>query len=109
MLRPDYQVELAKLQDAALRVPAQVVQDVVGRELQRSANTGFATFDPEPLACASIGQAHAATRDDGTELVVKIRRPGAVEKVHQDLESLQNLAARASRHWAQRPASTSSA
>jgi ubiquinone biosynthesis protein len=59
----------------------------------------FATFDPEPLACASIGQAHAATLHDGTEVVVKVRRPGAVEEVHQDLEILQNLAARASRRW----------
>jgi predicted unusual protein kinase regulating ubiquinone biosynthesis (AarF/ABC1/UbiB family) len=25
----------------------------------------FATFDPEPLAAASIGQAHAATMPDG--------------------------------------------
>jgi ubiquinone biosynthesis protein len=35
LLSPDYLVELAKLQDAAPRVPAQVVQDVAGRELQR--------------------------------------------------------------------------
>jgi ubiquinone biosynthesis protein len=52
-----------------------------------------------PLAAASIGQAHAATLPDGTDVVVKVRRPGVVEQVEQDLEILQNLASRAERHW----------
>ena len=51
-----------------------------------------------PLAAASIGQAHAATLWDGTEVVVKIRRPGVVEQVNEDLEILKELAATASRH-----------
>ena len=59
----------------------------------------FGSFDTDPLASASIGQAHAATRTDGTEVVVKIRRPGVVEQVHADLEILRNLAAHASRRW----------
>jgi len=59
----------------------------------------FAPVEPEPLAAASIGQAHAATLHDGTEVVVKVRRPGVVEEVQQDLEILQNLAARAARLW----------
>jgi len=50
------------------------------------------------LAAASIGQAHAATLRDGTEVVVKVRRPGGVEQVHEDLEILKELAATASRH-----------
>ena len=73
--------------------------------------TSFASFDPEPLAAASIGQAHAATLDDGTEVVVKVRRPDAVEQVEQDLEILQDLggarraaleAAADSTRWARR-------
>src|SRR3712207_9231028 len=52
-----------------------------------------------PLAAASIGQAHAATLGDGTEVVVKIRRPGVVEQVEEDLEILGNLAAQADRRW----------
>jgi ubiquinone biosynthesis protein len=59
----------------------------------------FASFDPAPLAAASIGQAHAATLPDGTEAVIKVRRPGVVEQVQEDLEILQNLAAAASRRW----------
>ena len=57
----------------------------------------FSEFDPVPLAAASIGQAHAARLMDGTEVVVKVRRPGAVDQVKVDLEILRSLAANARR------------
>src|SRR6185369_3974094 len=75
------------------------IRAVVEREVGGDVEGAFASFEPEPLAAASIGQAHAATLHDGTEVVVKVRRPGVVEQVEQDLEILQNLATRASRHW----------
>jgi ubiquinone biosynthesis protein len=99
LLPPDYLTELAKLQDAAPPVPSGVVQDLLTAELEQPVETVFAAFDPTPLAAASIGQAHAATLPDGTEVVVKVRRPGVVEQVEEDLEILQNLAAAASRRW----------
>ena len=102
--RPDllpepYRQELAKLQDSAPPVPAPVIAELVERELAGPPSQIFATFDLEPLASASLGQAHAATLHDGTEVVVKVRRPHVVEQVEQDLEVLRNLAARASRRW----------
>ena len=99
LLPPEYQAELAKLQDAAPPVAAESVRDLVTRELGRDAEAAFAAFDFEPLAAASIGQAHAARLHDGTDVVVKVRRPGVVEQVEQDLELLQDLAARADRRW----------
>ncbi len=99
LLPPNYQAELAKLQDAAAPEPGEVMCAVVEAELGRPIAALFASFDREPLAAASIGQAHAATLFDGTEVVVKVRRPGAVEQVAEDLEILENLAATASRHW----------
>lgn len=99
LLPPDYQAELSKLQDYAPAVPSDVIDEIVNRELQSGTNEAFATFDLAPLACASIGQAHAATLHDGTKVVVKVRRPDVVEEVEQDLEIMQNLAARASRRW----------
>jgi ubiquinone biosynthesis protein len=100
LLPQDYQDELAKLQDTGPRIAPEVVKATIDRELHNSASAAFASFDPEPLAEASIGQAHAATLQDGTEVVVKIRRPGVVETIEQDLEIVRNLAARASRSWA---------
>ncbi len=99
LLPPEYQLELARLQDSAPPVAESLITDVIRQELGHEPGEVFATFDMVPLASASIGQAHAATLADGTEVVVKIRRPGAVEQIEVDLEILQNLAAHASRHW----------
>jgi ubiquinone biosynthesis protein len=99
VLPQEYQDELIKLQDTGPRIPPEDVQEAIERELPDSASSAFASFDPEPLAEASIGQAHAATLQDGTEVVMKIRRPGVVETVEQDLEIVRNLAARATRRW----------
>ena len=98
LLTPDYQAELAKLQDAGPRVPGEVVEDTLEQELD-GGKEAFGSFEPEPIAAASIGQAHAATLRDGTPVVVKVRRPGVAEIVEQDVEIMRNLAARASRRW----------
>jgi ubiquinone biosynthesis protein len=99
LLPPAWAGELAKLQDAAPPVPVADIRAVIRRELGAEPEELFATFDDRPLASASIGQAHTATLADGTEVVVKVRRPGAVARVLEDLEILQNLATRATRSW----------
>jgi ubiquinone biosynthesis protein len=52
-----------------------------------------------PIAAASIGQAHAATLHNGKKVIVKVRRPGIVKQVEEDLEIMQHLAAVASKRW----------
>ena len=98
LLPPEYLVELTKLQDSAPPVAFEEIHQALLTELARPIEDIFAHFDPVPLAAASIGQAHAATLWDGTEVVVKVRRPGVVEQVNEDLEILKELAATASRH-----------
>jgi ubiquinone biosynthesis protein len=97
LLPPEYRAALAKLQDAAPAIPTEVVQEIVAAELHTSTSDAVVGFDAVPLACASVGQAHLATLQDGTEVVVKVRRPNVVEEMNQDLEIIQNFAARASR------------
>ncbi len=99
LLSPEYLVELRKLQDSAPPVAFAEIQQAIVSELGQPIEKLFAEFDSVPLAAASIGQAHAATLWDGTEVVVKVRRPGVVEQVNEDLEILKELAATASRHW----------
>lgn len=99
LLPPEYLVELTKLQDSAPPVAFEEIHQAIVVELGQPIENVFAQFDPVPLAAASIGQAHAAILWDGTEVVVKIRRPGVVEQVNEDLEILRELAATASRHW----------
>ena len=55
----------------------------------------FAAFDAEPLAAASIAQVHRARPKDGSEVVVKIRRPGIRDVVEADLRLLDRPAAMA--------------
>jgi ubiquinone biosynthesis protein len=98
LMSPPYRAELSKLQDTAPAVSSEVVQSIVQRELDGRVDTAFATFEPVPLACASVGQAHIATLQDATDVVVKVRRPNVVEEMERDFEILRNFAQRASRH-----------
>jgi ubiquinone biosynthesis protein len=99
LLPPDYQSELTKLQDQAPLVPSAIIRAVIEQELEESVGEVYAVFDAEPLAAASIGQAHTAVLKDGTEVVIKVRRPGVVEQVEEDLDILENLAVAAASRW----------
>ena len=99
LLPPDYQHELARLQDAAPPESIEVIRETIEAELGKPPEAIFEHFEAIPLAAASIGQAHAATLPDGTEVVVKIRRPGVAAQVEQDLEILGQLAETAARAW----------
>ncbi|MHB1353896.1 MAG: ABC1 kinase family protein [Thiobacillus sp.] len=52
----------------------------------------FASFDPVPLAAASIAQVYRATLKDGTPVVVKMRRPGIETVIRADLRILDHAA-----------------
>lgn len=99
LLPAPYLDELAKLQDGVPPMPSDAVRETVEEELGRPIEEAFASFEITPLASASIGQAHAATLHDGAEVVVKLRRPGVVEQVDEDLHILMDLAAIAERRW----------
>lgn len=98
IMPPAYQHELASLQDAVPPAPVTVIREVVAAELGRPVESVYATFAETPLATASIGQVHAATLLDGTEVVVKVRRPGVVTQVNADLTLLTHLAQQVSKH-----------
>ncbi|MBV9255408.1 MAG: AarF/ABC1/UbiB kinase family protein, partial [Actinobacteria bacterium] len=42
------------------------------------------SWDRQPIASASVAQVHAAVLNDGTEVVIKVRRPGIVGLVASD-------------------------
>jgi ubiquinone biosynthesis protein len=98
LLPPEYLAELSKLQDSVPPVPTGQIEHLLVKELGKPIDAAFASFDPKPLAAASIGQTHLATRKDHVHVVVKVQRPGVAEQVEEDLEILRNLAATASHH-----------
>jgi ubiquinone biosynthesis protein len=92
LVSPAYEAELSKLQDAAPRVAWADIEATVTRALGSAPNRRFAEFTCEPLATASIGQVHAARLEDGTDVVVKVRRPGVVAEIAVDLLLMRRAA-----------------
>lgn len=99
LVSPGYQAELAKLQDTTAPVEVAKLRAIIEADLGKPIRELFKTFDDIPLAAASIGQVHAATLHDGSDVVVKVRRPGVVEQVELDLEIMASMAKRAVRSW----------
>jgi ubiquinone biosynthesis protein len=97
LLPPEYVAELARLQDSARPLSAEVIRETIEGDLGRALDRVFLRFDEAPLAAASIGQVHSAMLLDGAEVAVKARRPGVVERIREDLEILRTLAGTASR------------
>ncbi len=71
--------------------PADVIH-VITAELGDHPDALFRHFEPKPLASASIAQVHAAELPDGTDVVVKVQRPGIAPRLRDDLAILQRLA-----------------
>lgn len=92
LLPPLYIAELTRLQDQVEPDSFLAIRDVVEAELGAPIADRFRWFSPEPLAAASIGQVHAATLADGTDVVVKVQRPGVEATVEEDLAILVEIA-----------------
>ena len=99
LLPPDIADELAKLQDAVPPFPAEQALAIIEEAYGESVNTVFERFDKEPLAAASIAQVHTAKLKTGTEVVVKVLRPGVNEQIERDLAVMRTIAGLAARYW----------
>ncbi len=94
----EYVEELSKLQD---RVPAfsyEQVENIIEKELARKIPEIFKSFEPIPLAAASLGQVHKALLYSGEEVVVKVQRPGLKKLFEIDLKILKGIARYFQRH-----------
>jgi ubiquinone biosynthesis protein len=92
VLPPEWLEELRKLQNEVAPVPVEQVRGVIEAELGAPPETLFRSFDPEPLAAASIGQVHRAVLHDGAEVVVKVQRPNIQPKIEEDLAIMYEVA-----------------
>ncbi|MGD0255777.1 MAG: AarF/UbiB family protein [Acidimicrobiales bacterium] len=77
------------------QVPAEsfgAVRRIVEEDLGKPLYELFASFDPVPIAAASIAQVHAARLSSGEEVAVKVQRPQVRQLVRRDLAVMSWIA-----------------
>ncbi len=99
LLPSDIADELALLQDRVPPFPAEEAIAILDKAYEKSVDEIFSRFDKEPFAAASIAQVHTAALQDGTEVIVKLLRPGVRRLIDRDLDVLYAIAGLANRYW----------
>jgi predicted unusual protein kinase regulating ubiquinone biosynthesis (AarF/ABC1/UbiB family) len=87
--REEFQAKLAELRDAAPKVSFKDMRKVIETEYDgERVEDVFQTFDPVPIAAASIGQVYKARLHDGRDVAVKVQYPGVAQAVRSDMKNL---------------------
>jgi ubiquinone biosynthesis protein len=84
--------ELRRLRSNCPRVPYPEIRKRLEEEFGDRLTSLFRSIDEVPLAAASIAQVHPAVLHDGTNVVLKIVRPGIEETIESDMDILMELA-----------------
>ena len=89
---PRWIEEFEKLQAEVPPVPFEELLPQLTRALGRSPFEVFRDIETKAQAAASIAQVHRANLQDGTPVVLKVRRPGVRETIDADLRLLRRVA-----------------
>lgn len=89
---PELVAECRKCRDQVPSVPYEEVVAVIEQDLGQPLHRVFSSFEPIPVAAASIAQVHRAVLTTGEAVVVKVQRPGIDVVVRRDLKVLSWLA-----------------
>src|ERR671923_1951142 len=92
VLPAEYVSEFEKLQDAVPPFSYAEVARLISEEFGRDVKDVFEEFASEPLASASIAQAHLARTKTGQEVIVKVQRPQIRQIILQDLAIMDHIA-----------------
>jgi ubiquinone biosynthesis protein len=84
--------EFKKLQDEVPPFPTEEAKKIIEEETHLQINKIFVKFDDKPVAAASIAQVHYATLIDGSDVIVKVQRPGIREQIEADINIMSTLA-----------------
>jgi predicted unusual protein kinase regulating ubiquinone biosynthesis (AarF/ABC1/UbiB family) len=90
-LSPAVRRTLSRLQDSVPPMSPELAARVVQEELGMPPERAFASWDPRPIAAASIGQVHRAITLDGRAVAVKVQYPGIAEAIAADLGNVALL------------------
>ena len=90
-LPEEFRRELEGLQDS---IPARPVEQIVERielEFGRGPNLLFASWNPAPMASASLAQVHEAQLQDGRRVAVKVQHADIDEIAQLDLTAIRRI------------------
>lgn len=95
--RPDlitksFSNEFKKLQDEVPPFPTKEAREIIEKETKLPIERIFLRFDEKPVAAASIAQVHHATLADGSDVIVKVQRPGIGEQLETDINIMSVVA-----------------
>ncbi len=91
ILPQEYCDELSKLRADADPMPFATVISTLNREFGKPVHEIFREIDSTPLGSASLAQVHKATLLDGTQVAVKVQRPGVRETMAQDIDIMKSI------------------
>ncbi|MGG3449573.1 ABC1 kinase family protein [Domibacillus aminovorans] len=98
LLPPSWTGPLSKLQSGAPVVPFEEIKKIVESEAGQPLDDWLIYMEEVPIGAASIGQVHRAALKDGTEVAIKVRRPGIEPIIRNDMSILRQLANLAERN-----------
>ncbi len=84
--------ELSRLQDEVAPFDFESAKTIFINEMGMDIEEAFKWVEETPIAAASIGQVHRAAMHDGTQVIVKVQRPGVQETIKADMEILYTIA-----------------
>lgn len=87
----EYVEELSKLQDKVPAFSFEQTRTIIEQDLGKPLQELYRSFDPIPIAAASLGQVHRAQLHSGEEVVVKVQRPGLLKLFEIDLRILKRI------------------
>ena len=88
----EYVEELSKLQDKVPAFSFEKIEAIIEQDFGKTIPQLYRSFDPIPLAAASLGQVHKAQLRSGEEVVAKVQRPGLKKLFAIDLSILKGIA-----------------
>jgi ubiquinone biosynthesis protein len=89
----EWEEELEKLQSDVRPFPYESARAIVTDSLGAPPETLYESFNPTPLAAASLAQVHEATTHDGRRVAVKVQRPNIRHQLRSDVRILARGAA----------------
>ena len=88
LIPPDIAEELARLQDRVPPFPRADVERILATAYGKPLTEVFSRFDLTPIASASVAQVHIGALPDGTEVAIKVLRPGIAGVIAKDVALL---------------------